>query len=85
MDELAALLTRYFSFSLPAITDPKSLANALAKRTRFLRNEIITTQLAEEDMQDKKVVLNFYETLKKLLINNLTIEQFADLYALTLT
>ncbi len=36
-------------------------------------------------MQDKKVVLNFYETLKKLLINNLTIEQFADLYAQTLT
>ncbi|HRY84211.1 MAG TPA: DNA methyltransferase, partial [Candidatus Cloacimonadota bacterium] len=36
-----ALLERYFSFSLPAITDPKSLANALAKRTRFLRDEII--------------------------------------------
>ena len=85
MDELAALLTRYFSFSLPAITDPKSLANALAKRTRFLRDEIITTQLAEEEMQGKKVLLNFYESFKKLLINNLTIEQFADLYAQTLT
>lgn len=85
MDELAALLTRYFSFSLPAITDPKSLANALAKRTRFLRDEIITIELAEEEMQGKKVLLNFYESFKKLLINNLTIEQFADLYAQTLT
>ncbi len=85
VDELAALLDRYFSFSLPAITDPKSLANALAKRTRFLRDEIITTQLAEEEMQGKKVLLNFYESFKKLLINNLTIEQFADLYAQTLT
>lgn len=85
VDELSALLDRYFSFSLPAITDPKSLANALAKRTRFLRDEIITTQLAEEEMQGKKVLLNFYESFKKLLINNLTIEQFADLYAQTLT
>ena len=85
VDELAALLDRYFSFSLPAITDPKSLANALAKRTRFLRDEIITIELAEEEMQGKKVLLNFYESFKKLLINNLTIEQFADLYAQTLT
>lgn len=85
VDELAALLTRYFSFSLPAITDPKSLANALAKRTRFLRDEIITIELAEEEMQGRKVLLNFYESFKKLLINNLTIAQFADLYAQTLT
>ncbi len=85
VDELSALLDRYFSFSLPAITDPKSLANALAKRTRFLRDEIITIELAEEEMQGKKVLLNFYESFKKLLINNLTIEQFADLYAQTLT
>ena len=85
VDELATLLDRYFSFSLPAITDPKSLANALAKRTRFLRDEIITTQLAEEEMQGKKVLLSFWESFKTLLINNLTIEQFADLYAQTLT
>lgn len=85
VDELSTLLDRYFSFSLPAITDPKSLANALAKRTRFLRDEIITIELAEEEVQGKKVLLNFYESFKKLLINNLTIEQFADLYAQTLT
>lgn len=85
VDDLATLFDRYFSFSLPAITDPKSLANALAKRTRFLRDEIITIELAEEEMQGKKVLLNFYESFKKLLINNLTIEQFADLYAQTLT
>ena len=85
VEGLSALLDRYFSFSLPAITDPKSLANALAKRTRFLRDEIITIELAVEEMQGKKVLLNFYESFKKLLINNLTIEQFADLYAQTLT
>lgn len=85
IDAFVALLDRYFSFSLPAITEPKSLANALARRTRFLRDEIIALELAEEEKQGKKVLLNFYESFKKLLINNLTIEQFADLYAQTLT
>jgi len=86
IEDFDTLLDRYLSFSLPAITDPKSLANALAKRTRFLRDEIITIELAEEEKaQGRKVLLKFYESFKKLLINNLTIEQFADLYAQTLT
>ncbi len=85
VDEFAALMDRYFSFSLPAITDPRNLANVLAKRTRFLRDEIIALELQEEAKQGRKVLLNFYESFKKLLINNLTPEQFADLYAQTLT
>jgi hypothetical protein len=85
VEEFAALLSRYYSFSLPAIEDPKSLANALAKRTRFLRDEVIAIELAEEEKQGRKVLLGFYESFKKLLINNLTLEQFADLYAQTLT
>lgn len=83
--DMQELLSRYFSFSLPAITDPKSLADALAKRTRFLRDEILKYELDEEERKGKKVLLNFYDSFKKLLINNLTIEQFADLYAQTLT
>lgn len=85
IEEFTALFDRYFSFSLPAISDPYDLANALAKRTRFLRDEIIALELAEEAKHGKKVLLNFYESFKKLLINNLTVEQFADLYAQTLT
>lgn len=85
IEEFEALFDRYFSFSLPAITDPRSLANALAKRTRFLRDEIIAIELAEEEKQGRKVLLGFYESFKKLLINNLSLDQFADLYAQTLT
>ena len=85
IDEFETLFDRYFSFSLPAITDPQSLANALAKRTRFLRDEVIAIELAEEEKQGSKVLLGFYESFKKLLINNLTTKQFADLYAQTLT
>ncbi|MDY0151267.1 MAG: type ISP restriction/modification enzyme [Candidatus Cloacimonas sp.] len=83
--EMEDLLIRYFAFSLPAITDPKTLAQALAKRTRFLRDEILKYELIEEEKQGKKVLLNFYDSFKKLLINNLSLEQFADLYAQTLT
>jgi len=84
-DEFCALLDRYFSFALPAINDPKSLAQELAKRTRFLRDEVLKYELIEEQKHGKKVLLNFYDSFKKLLINNLTLEQFADLYAQTLT
>jgi hypothetical protein len=84
-EEFSQLLSRYFAFSLPAISDPRSLAKALAKRTSFLRDEVISLELAEEQKQGKKVLLSFYESFKKLLINNLTLEQFADLYAQTLT
>lgn len=83
--EMQDLLARYFAFSLPAINDPKSLAQALAKRTRFLRDEVLKYELEDEQKQGKKVLLNFYDSFKKLLINNLTLEQFADLYAQTLT
>ena len=85
IDDFTYLLERYFSFCLPAIDNPKSLAKELAKRTRFLRDEIIAIELEEETKQGKKVLLGFYESFKKLLINNLTHEQFADLYAQTLT
>lgn len=84
-EQFSYLLERYFAFSLPAIDNPKSLAKELAKRTRFLRDEIIAIELAEEERQGKKVLLGFYDSFKRLLINKLTHEQFADLYAQTLT
>lgn len=85
VEQLSYLLERYFAFSLPAIDNPKSLARELAKRTRFLRDEIIAIELAEEERQGRQVLLGFYESFKRLLINKLTHEQFADLYAQTLT
>jgi len=84
-EQFSYLLERFFAFSLPAIDNPKSLAKELAKRTRFLRDEIIAIELAEEERQGKKVLLGFYDSFKRLLINKLTHEQFADLYAQTLT
>lgn len=86
--EMDSLLERYFEFHLPAITDPESLADALAKRTRFLRDEILQImkeEYREEEDAPQKGLPGFYEAFKKMLISKLTIEQFADLYAQTLT
>ena len=85
-DAFGNLLKSYFSFHIPAIESPKELASILARKTRFLRDEVILLELAEEEKkQQKQMLFNFYESFKRLLINNLTEHQFADLYAQTLT
>lgn len=84
-EELDNLLQRYFSYTKPEIKNPKVLAIELAKRTRFLRDEVIQIELEEENQTGKRVLLGFYDSFKKLLINSLTEKQFADLYAQTLT
>ena len=79
------LLNKFFSFSLPSIPTAKALALELAKRTRFLRDEIISIELAEEENRKQRAILGFYEAFKKYLIGTLTEKQFADLYAQTIT
>lgn len=79
------LLEKFFSFSLPSINDARTLAIELAKRTRFLRDEIIAQELMEEERKEKGFLFGFYETFKKYLISGLSKEDFADLYAQTIT
>jgi hypothetical protein len=79
------LLNRFFSFSLPSIRTARALALELAKRTRFLRDEVISIELAEEAVKGKKAILGFFEAFKTYLLGTLTEKQFADLYAQTIT
>lgn len=75
----------FFSFSLPQVRSAKTLALELAKRTKFLRDEIVRIELAEEGRQGKRAILGFYEAFKKYLIGTLTEQTFADLYSQTIT
>ncbi len=84
-DEFKELMNKFFSFSLPQVKDAKKLALELAKRTRFLRDEVVSIELEEEQKKEKKNILGFYEAFKKYLIASLTEKQFADLYSQTLT
>ena len=80
-DELYALLNRFLDFALPQTFTAESLAVELAKRTRLLR-DVIDDQFRKE--QDSRLT-GFFEAFQTYLIGSLTPEDFADLFAQTIT
>jgi len=66
---------------LPSALTAESLSRELARRTRFLRDEVIRPEL----QQKQRDVYGFYEAFKKFLISGLSEDEFADLYAQTIT
>jgi len=84
-DKFFALLEKFFSFSLPKVYKAKELALELAKRTRFLRDEVVTQELKEEAEPGTDYILGFYEAFRKYLISGLSKDDFADLYSQTIT
>jgi len=83
--EFFALIERFFSFSLPEVYDAEKLAIELAKRTTFLKDEIIIEEIKEEEGKGEKFILGFYEAFRKYLILGLTKEEFSDFYSQTIT
>jgi hypothetical protein len=80
-DKFLNLLDKFFSFSLPKVYTAEILAIELAKRTGFLKDQVVLEELKE----GKAPILGFYEAFQKYLIAGLTQESFADLYAQTVT
>ncbi len=83
--EFLKLLEKYFSFSLPKTYTAKTLAIELAKRTSFLKDQIIAEELKEEEEKGTGFILGFYNAFQQHLINGLTKADFADLYSQTVT
>jgi len=83
--EFLALLEKFFHFSLPTKFTAETLAKELATRTRFLRDQVIKEELREASSAGAKKILGFYEAFQKHLIFNLKPDEFADLYAQTIT
>lgn len=83
-DAFLQLMQKFLGFSLPIIYTAESLANELAKRTKFLRFEVVLEELKEERSK-KGDIIGFYNAFKKYLIPSLTKEEFADLYSQTVT
>jgi len=81
-DSFLNLLDKFFSFSLPKVYTAESLAFELARRTSFLKEQVILEELKEEG---KTSILGFYEAFQKYLIAGLTQDSFADLYSQTVT
>jgi hypothetical protein len=83
-EELWGLIERFLDFSVPRASTAEELAIELAKRTRFLR-DIVAQQLEAEKDGGPAMLTGFYEAFQKFLIGDLTPEDFADLYAQTIT
>ncbi len=79
-DNFLDFLNKFFTFSLPRRYTPKTLAEALASRTHYLREQV----LLELDRSNGDL-LGFYEAFQQHLIAGLTKEDFADMYAQTIT
>jgi len=79
-DNFLDFLNKFFAFSLPLKYTPKTLAEALASRTHYLREQV----LLELDRSNGDL-LGFYEAFQQHLIAGLTKEDFADMYAQTIT
>jgi len=83
-EKFISLLEKFFAFSLPNVLTAKDLAVELAKRTSFLRDEIIAKELEEEE-QGKGKIFGFYSAFKHYLVANLSQKDFADIYSQTIT
>lgn len=80
-DKFFELLNKFFSFSLPRTFTAKTLAVELAKRTRFLKDEIITSEIESKNAE----LIGFFEAFKEYLIAGLNEQEFADLYSQTIS
>jgi len=79
-DKFFDLLNKFFTFSLPRTYTPETLAEALARRTHYLREQVLL-ELGESNGK----LTGFYEAFGQHLIAGLTKEDFADMYAQTVT
>jgi len=77
------LLRKFFAFSVPRTFSAQSLAFELARRTGFLR-EIVSQQLQEEKAKPGELS-GFFDAFRTYLIGSLDEDEFADLYAQTIT
>lgn len=84
-EKFCDVLNQFFSFSIPKTYTAKALAIELAKRTRFLRDQVIAEELKEEEQKEGGFLLDFYKAFKEHLISSLTPKDFANLYAQTIT
>lgn len=80
-DKLFELIERFLIFSLPKTYTAKTLAVELAKRTKFLKDEIVS----EELKSGTDSIHGFFDAFKEFLIAGISEDEFADLYSQTIT
>lgn len=80
-DDFFKLLQTFFSYNIPELKSAKTLAQELAQKAQLLTPYIIE----ELNNNETTEVDRIYEAFKKYLIPDLSKEDFADIYAQTIT
>lgn len=81
VQQLDELLHSFFAENIPVISSPKELATRMAALARLIRS-IIGKTFAEED--EHGTLHEQMEGFRKVLLHDLTAEQFGDMYAQTI-
>jgi predicted helicase len=80
---LADLFVDFIHKKVPTISNAKRLAKMMADKGRLMQNVIFNVLNDEE--QPEGTIHDQYEAIKKVLIHDLSIKAFSDLYAQTIT
>lgn len=85
IEAVQGLLKIFFEYPVEPIKNPKDLAQALAARTRLLRDFLDETFKSKENSDFKSKLEGLNQLFKNTLISDLSIEEFIDEYSQTLT
>ncbi len=77
--EFLEAMERFFDYSMPAINSPKALAVELAKRTKFLKDDIIGHEIGNNE-----TIMAFYGAFREYLVPDLSEADFVNLYSQTI-
>ncbi len=84
-EKFEKLLHRFLDYSFPEIKTAKQLAVSLAHKTQYLRDQILAELETEGAQEGRQMLESFFDSFQKNLISSLTIQQFSDLFAQTVT
>lgn len=82
--EFENLLHNFCTFIGQTIKSPKKLAEMMAAKARLLENTLERALNSDEETNANTSLKDQYESFKQILIHELSIKEFADIYAQTL-
>ena len=82
--EFTNLIQNFCSFDSQTIKSPQKLAEMMAAKASLLKNILEKAITSDEDSADNTELKAQYKTFKKVLIHDLSPQDFADIYAQTL-
>lgn len=81
-EELLNLLVFFFENSNEVITSGKRLAGIMGNKARLIRDYIL--KISKDEQIDNEEIDSVFQMFKELLVADLTVAQFADMYSQTL-